>query len=298
MRNGKTLLVGDNPFHGISHLSQERATLRGNDLADPKHAAGLVGTAIDNGADGFIFSVSETTLSIVKLTCKNTERDQILLYAIAPYAFEFVRLAVIEGGILGLTKKMGRDIVLSGNIMAILYGIKGIAGTDPASLLKAYLLYEESRIKSAAGKKGKLSCIMLHEVITDMALALNMEWIFKTHIAFMLSRGIKPGFQTHNFECLVKKLGEWNIDSCKVAIAAQFNHLGFWMCPSRERCEEALKTIPETEVIAYGILASGYLKPSEAVEYVKGLPGLTGLAVGVSKEHHASESFKLIRESL
>jgi hypothetical protein len=138
MNNGRIRLVGDNPFHGISHLSQERAIARGKNLSDPKHAAGLVRTALDNGADGFMFSVSDTTLSILKLACTGREKNSVQLYAIAPYAFEFVRLAVTEGGIPGLTKKMGREILFSANFRAIAYGVKGILGTDPASLLKAY----------------------------------------------------------------------------------------------------------------------------------------------------------------
>ncbi len=298
MINKKVLLVGDNPFHGISHLSQERATSRGEDVANPKNAANLVQTALNNGADGFMFSVSDTTLSILKLVSKTKQRDPIQIYAILPYAFEFVRLAVTQGGIPGLVKKIGSEIVFSGNIRAAVYGAKGITRTDPVSLLKSYLLYEESRIRSAAGKNGNIASILLHEVVTDMALALNMEWLIRSHIDFMQSRGIKPGFQTHNFAYLVSKFENWGIDSRKVSIAAQFNSLGFWMCPSRTECEEALNRIPDTEVIAYGILASGYLKVQEAAEYVKGLPGLNGMAVGVSKEYHASETFKLIEGNL
>ncbi|MCP3684262.1 MAG: hypothetical protein GY861_16400 [bacterium] len=298
MTDKKMLLVGDNPFHGISHLSQERAASRGEDVADPKHAAVLVQTALANGADGFMFSVSDTTLSILQRASKTDQREPIQIYAILPYAFEFVRLAVTQGGIPGLVKKMGSEIVFSWNFRAALYGVKGITRTDPESLLKSYLLYEESRIRSAAGKNGTVASILLHEVVTDMALALNMEWLVRAHIDFMQSRGIKPGFQTHNFAHLVTKFETWGIDFRKVCIAAQFNSLGFWMCPSRTKCEEALKRIPDTEVIAYGILASGYLKVPEATEYVKGLPGLSGIAVGVSKEHHAHETFKLMKENL
>ncbi len=294
----KVLLVGDNPFHNISHLSQERAIARGDDISRPDYAAGLVGTALENGADGFMFSVSETTLEILKQVSKKNLNKQIQIYAIVPYAFEFVRLAVTRGGIPALTKKIGMEIVVSGNLGAMWHGAKGILGTYPSSLLKSYLAYEESRIKSAGGKQSKLASLFLHEVVTDMALALNMEWVFRTHIEFMLRRGIKPGFQTHNFACLVQKLGEWGIDSSKIAIAAQFNSLGFWMCPSREGCEEALRKVPGTEVIAYGILASGYLGVLEAVEYIRKLPELNGLAVGVSKEHHAKKTFKQISDAL
>ncbi|MCP4648058.1 MAG: hypothetical protein GY852_10075, partial [bacterium] len=156
MKNGKLLLVGDNPFHSISHLSQERAISRGKDITNPNYAAGLVTTSLENGADGFMFSVSETTLEILRQTSRRESNKQIQLYAIVPYAFEFVRLAVTRGGIPALTKKIGMEIVLSGNFGAMWYGAKGILGTDPASLLKSYLAYEESRIKSAGGRNSTL----------------------------------------------------------------------------------------------------------------------------------------------
>jgi len=65
----KILLVGDNPFHGISHLSQERARVRGDPIGHAEYDAELVMTSIENGADGFMFSVSETTLAILGKIC-------------------------------------------------------------------------------------------------------------------------------------------------------------------------------------------------------------------------------------
>ena len=60
------LLVGDNPFHGISHLSQERARARNEQISFTEFAANLVVSSIENGANGFIFSVSETTLATLE----------------------------------------------------------------------------------------------------------------------------------------------------------------------------------------------------------------------------------------
>ena len=62
------LLVGDNPFHGISHLSQERARVRPTETSSKRrtYAANLVQLSLENGADGFMFSVDEATLSIVR----------------------------------------------------------------------------------------------------------------------------------------------------------------------------------------------------------------------------------------
>ena len=96
----------------------------------------------------------------------------------------------------------------------------------------------------------------------------------------------------------MRKMEEWGIDTGKLTITAQFNSLGFGMCPSREDCEAALAKVRGTEIIAYGILASGYLGVSEAMHYIRRLPELAGITVGVSKEHHAMETFRLTRQEL
>jgi len=46
------------------------------------------------------------------------------------------------------------------------------------------------------------------------------------------------------------------------------------------------------------ILAAGYLKPPQAIRYIHSLSNLKGVVVGVSKEHHARETFKLLKERL
>jgi hypothetical protein len=291
----KLLLVGDNPFHGISHLSQERARVRGDGAAYPEYAANLLLTALDNGANGFMFSVSEMTLSILRIIHKNGRTKTIKLYAIVPYAFEYVRQAT-QIGTPGLAKKFAKQIAVSGNLRAIAFGLKGIMRMDPVALLKTYLSYEISRIKSAAGKKADLCSVLLHEVITDMALALNLDWLFKSYIKYLLKLGIKPGFNTRNFVYLLDKFREWGVDLSETIIATPFNKKGFQMNPSRRECEKALADIPELNVIAISILASGYLKPPEAIDYLATLPDVKGVAVGVSKEQHASETFNLLKK--
>lgn len=290
----KILLVGDNPFHGISHLSQEQARSRGNAMTYPEYAANLVATSLENEANGFMFSVSETTLSILEILHEKEGDKRPGLYALVPYAFEYVRLAT-QIGISGLAKKFVKQITFSGNVRAIAMGLKGVMRMDPATLLKTYLLYEISRIKSAAGKQANLESLLLHEVITDMGLALNLDWLFKSYVEFMLKLGIKPGFDTRNFAYLVNKFNEWGINFHDVIIAAPFNKVGFQMDPSKTECEKALANLDETNVIAISILAAGYLKPPEAIEYIQSLPNILGVAAGVSKVQHARETFRLFK---
>lgn len=297
-RREKALLVGDNPFHGISHLSQERSRVKGDLPTYPEHAANLVMTSLENGANGFMFSVSETTLSILRVIREREESQPLSLYAIVPYAYEYVRLANQVGGIPGLARKFAKGIAKSGNMRAVAMGLKGVITADLISLMKAYLTYEISRIKSSAGKKADLRSVLLHQAITDIALALRLDWLFKSYVDFMLKLGITPGLNTGNFAYLVNKIREWNIDLSKITIAAPFNKVGFQMTPSRRECEKALKNVPEPTTIAISILAAGYLDPLEAINYIAVLPNIRGVAVGVSKEKHARETFKLLKQKL
>lgn len=298
MGDRKTLLVGDNPFHGVSHISQERAMSRGKDLANPGHAAELVMASIENGADGFAFTTSETTLSILRVIGKQERREPLRLHALVPNVVEFTRTAAVAGGIPGLARKLATEIVISANIRAVANGVKGVATNDPAALLRGLLSYEVSRIKSAMGRGATLVSISLHELVTDMALALNADWLFRTHISFARGLGIRPGFETRNFACLTTKFEEWGIDFAGVVITAPFNSIGFQMYPSKKECEEALSRAPQAETIGFSILAAGYLSIPEAIDYVSTLPGLDGVAVGVSTMQQASETFGLLSERL
>ena len=68
------------------------------------------------------------------------------------------------------------------------------------------------------------------------------------------------------------------------------------MTPSIEECESALRIMPEPTVIAISILAAGYLSPQEAAEYVATLPNIKGVAVGISKEKYARDTFRILQK--
>lgn len=297
-KNERLLLVGDNPFHGISHLSQQRSRMRHDRSTFADQAAKLVEISHENGANGFMFSVSDLTLSILKGIDESGKIASLDLYPIVPYMYEYVRLANQLGGIPGLAKKFAKELVTSGNLKAIVYGLGAAARADITSLLKAYLTYEIWRTRSSAGKKANLCSMMLHPSLTDMALALDMDWLFEAYVDFMSSQRITPGFNTGNFVYLVNKFNEWNLDLGTIVIASSFNKVGFQMNPSRTQCEKALEILPEPIVIAISIFAAGYLEPLEAANYVATLPNIKGVAVGVSKESQAYETFKLMRTIL
>jgi hypothetical protein len=294
MPNDKILLVGDNPFHGVSHLSQNKARERTAEISNPEYCADLIKLAMENGADGFMFSVSEVTLNIIKsLSAKGISPK---LYAITPAASDYVRLAS-KLGTPGMAIHLAKQIVASGNIMAIINGCKGVLLQNPASIMKAFLYYEIYRIRGVSISHAKPYCFLLHELITEMALALNLDWLFKSYVDFMVGLKIKPGFETRNSPMLINGLIKLGVDLTKIVIVAPYNKIGFQMNPSKEECEKALVNIPDTEVIAMSVLASGYIKLPEAVEYINGISDIKGIVVGISKEQHAKD-FRTLKEAL
>jgi hypothetical protein len=164
----RLFLVGDNPFHGISHLSQERSRARGDAPTDPEYAAKLI-----------------------LILRNNRTVESLRLFAIVPYAYEYVRLAIKAGGVTGLAKKIVREIAFSKSFGTMAGGLKGVVKADLKSLVKMYLAYEVSRIRCSAGKHANLESVLLHQLVTDMCLGLNMDWLFRSHVDFMLKvRGL------------------------------------------------------------------------------------------------------------
>jgi hypothetical protein len=188
-------------------------------------------------------------------------------------------------------------MILSSNIKVVLSNIIGLIQFDPSAFLKAYVAYELARVKTAVKDKNCLKSILLQEMITDMALSLNLAQLFRSYIKFVEKSGLKPGFETRNFPYLVKKFCEWEIDFSKVTITASFNKIGFQMVPSQLECEQALDYVDGAEIIAMSVLAAGYLRPAVAIDYLTNLPGISGLVVGVSDERHAIETFRLLKQT-
>ncbi len=186
-------------------------------------------------------------------------------------------------------------MMLSGNVGAMFGGLSSVITMNPKGLMKTYLAYEISRIQSATKKKAKINSVLLHEVITDMALAMNLDWLFKSYISYLSAKGITPGFNTRNFPYLVNKFTEWQIDLEGIVIETQFNKAGFQMNPSREKCEKTLQGLNSPIVLAISVLAAGYFKPPEALDYIVSLENLKGAVVGVSKEQQARELFPLFK---
>lgn len=142
------LLVGDNPFHGVSHLSQKRARERGGRISKPTFASQVVKKALKSGTEGFMFTESDKTLSILK----RLQNQKTKLYCITPYPYDLFRTST-AGGNRAVINNVLLNIIASKSLKSIFQCLEGVSTINLESLLKSFVNAQVSKLKSTKGKK-------------------------------------------------------------------------------------------------------------------------------------------------
>jgi hypothetical protein len=285
----RNLLIGDNSFIGVSHLSQERARERIERL-DVRSIIQVIETALSSGATGYTFSTHPLNLHILE-ALRESRFDALDLYPVLPYAQGYVRLAN-ERGMRGLIDEFLSRLSLSEKLRATLQGGLSMLRSDLIGVIKAYLDVELAGYLNVKPKNARLRSVLLHEVVTDLCLGLqhiNLLDAFASHIREKYQAN--PGFVTYNLVSLVNLFRKSSLALDDVVIMTPFNGIGYQMSSTVKSCEACLSTLNGTEVIAMSIMAGGYLNLDQALDYIKTLPTLSGVALGVSSKQHAQEGF-------
>jgi hypothetical protein len=288
------LLVGDNAFIGVSHLSQARARDRLEHLAVGDMVS-VIQKAISCGASGYVFSTHPTNYEILKsMKADEGPERSFGLYPIMPYAEGYVRV-VNEKGMLGLVMEIMSRLPLPTKTKFLIQGGISAVTFDPVKMLRAYVDMELASYLQVKPDNAKIQAVVLHEVFTDLAVSFELKDLLTSFTEHVHDKyGVKPGFVTRNFAKFVDFLQDAGISWKDLTVMTPFNKIGFQMNPSREACEAKLPKLSNGEVIAMSILAAGYLQLNEAIEYVNSLPNLTGVTVGVSSQEHAEETFTIL----
>jgi hypothetical protein len=288
----KTLLIGDNTFIGVSHLSQERARDR-TDKLSVESILEVICSALSCGATGYTFSTHPANSQILDaLGTSGKVLGQFDLYPVVPYAEGYVRLAN-EKGMTGLVNEVLSRLPLSDKAKLLVEGGFSALRLDPAGMLRTYLDAELKGYLSMKPKSATLRSVLLHEVLTDLCLGFQ-----ETHLLNLFADHVRdnyhvdPGFVTYNLARFAKLFEKAGLYLKDVVIMTPFNSIGFQMSPTRASCEACLSESLGANVIAMSIMAGGYLTLDQAVDYLRTLPNLTGIAVGVSSTQHAEETFR------
>jgi hypothetical protein len=290
------LLLGDNPFTGVSHLTQEKAREEARE-ASLENKAMVFEAAVKGGATGFTFCTHESNLKL--LTYLRTHRRDLLeamnYYILLPYVQSYVRLANVGGTPFLLREKL-RSML--GNWSAILDIAVSLTSLKPQRLAGLLIKAEVSPyLDILPGKRVK--AILLHEILTDSIMAFGLTDLLASLNDYVQERiGFSFGLHTKNFGCL--SMQRFLARNCPEYIMTSMNSLGYMMAPSKTAVEEAVSSLGgKTKIIAINVLAAGAVDLGTATQYLCRFASNIWAVVSAStKPHRAHENFQKLRNSL
>ena len=285
------VLIGDNPFNLVDHLSQERA--RSRTPLNSKDVARIILCALESGASGFTFSSTKRVRDALSEMQNGDKCPGFGLYPIFPDANELARMAS-EGGLVRAATELLAGYSIVRKAGSALGAGAALLRADPEKLLKAYLSAELASLRRVAPTGTRVKAVFLHEILTELIISFRLDELFQTYTNFVRSQyDALPGVVTRNFPSFVRFANEGAFG--ELAVLTPFNKMGFQMNPSRRECEESLSGANSLHIIAMSIMAGGHLSFSDSVDYLLRLPVKVSCAVGVSTEGHAKETFSLLR---
>ena len=289
------VLLGDNQFLGADPLILDQARESLGQLG-PEEMVRVMRAAFACGAEGFVFYTHPMNLAVLKLLNDQHPESSFDMYPLFPYAREYVREATAMGTV-GMLMEHVKRLTLAGKARAVFDGGLAALTMDPYRMLKMALETEVEAFLKVAPRSARLKSILLHDVIVDLSVALDLIEIIQTYTESVADKyGVKPGLATRNFSRLVKFLEKNNMPPTEVTILAPFNSIGFQMNPSRHDCEETLAQRSRLDVIGMGLMSAGILDLENALAYIKNVKNLRSVVVGAPREDHAVRTFSALSD--
>lgn len=222
----KQVILGDNQFFGINHMSEEKARAQAIRFQDTSAIIEAIDIAYDEGIKVFMCTTHERVAEICDHVRANPDRYRdFQFYPCMPYAHKYAN-AVTEKGLVGALKSFLPE---ENAISALFGGAMSVARKDIEGL--AALLID-AEMKMFRGLQ--IPVIFLQNVVTDLLLGLGMKdalVIFAEHVKRRYQA--EPGFITMNAPRLLDVLEECGIDN--PIICSNVNKIGFRMSGGLDR---------------------------------------------------------------
>jgi hypothetical protein len=280
----KQVILGDNQFFGINHMSEEKARAQAIKFQDMSAIIEAIDIAYEEGIRVFMCTTHERVAGICDHIRANPDRYRdFQFYPCMPYAHKYAN-AVTERGLVGALKSfLPEENILS----ALIGGAMSVARKDIEGLAA---LLVDAEMKSFRGLQTPV--IFLQNVVTDLLLGLGMKdafVMFAEHVK--RQHNAEPGFITMNAPLLLDTLEECGLDN--PIICSNVNKIGFRMCGGVERYE-AIIASRRFRPIAMSVLASGAIPADEAIDYVCRQPKIESIVFGASSRQNIRQTKQLI----
>jgi hypothetical protein len=280
------LLLGDNQFFGINHMSEEKA--RAQQLRFQRLDA--VMAVLDAARDEGIHTFMCTTHDRVGEICDVVRADpaaygDMVFLPCMPYAHKYAN-AVTEDGILGTLRRFLPD---GGSLGAALRGTRQLAAKDVEGVAT---LLVDAELRMFEGLRTPV--VWMQNVVVDLLLGLGFYdafTMFADHVR--LRHGAEPGFITMNLPALLDALETAGVEN--PLVCSNINKLGFRMSGGVDAYLDALERRP-FRAVAMSVFASGAIPAEEAIEWVCALPNLESIVFGASSARNIQHTRRLVDE--
>jgi len=281
------ILLGDNSFFAVNHISEEKARAQAIRFAEDAAILKVLDDAIDTGIHTFMCTTYERIGAICSMMKEQPERyANFNFYPCMPYAHKYAN-AVTEHGILGTLKQY-----IPGNMIGTF--TKGGFAFVNKDFSKFMEILVDAEMKMFKGMNTPV--IFIQNAVVDMILGLKMHRFFADYDAYIRKKyNAEPGYITMNMPMLVDALNSVGIQN--PIICTSVNKIGFRMAGSQQLHEKYLLE-KEFRPIAMQVLAAGALKPQEAIEYLTKFPRIESVLFGASTKAHIQETKELIEQYL
>jgi hypothetical protein len=281
------IIFGDNQFFGINHMSEQASIKQAQRFKTADDIYKTLEYVNDIGIKSFMFTTHHQLEPVLEKINNNAKFNDFKLIPCMPYAHKYAN-AMVDDGIFEAINKF----VPGSKIMAGLKGVGSLISADPVPLMQ---LLVDSEMKQLKGMN--VEAVFLLNIVTDLLIGLGMHNLFLEFSNYVEKKyNVKAGFFTMNYvrlhDILVNDLGMVNPIIC-----SDVNKIGFRMNPNQDSVEAKINE-KSSQNIAMSILASGAIRPKEAVDYIGSLKGIDSVLFGASSPAHILETKELLEAIL
>lgn len=280
------ILFGDNQFFGVNHMSEEKARQQASRFQDLQAIIDVLDIVYEEGIRVFMCTTQDRMVDVCEHFRQQKHRyPGFKFYPCMPYAHKYAN-AVTEYGLLGALQ---RFLPSSSKFAAMWKGSVSVAKRDVEGIAQLLI---DSEMNMFRGLETPV--IFLQNVVCDLLLGLGYKdgfRIFADHVRRKYNA--EAGFITMNLPRLFDVLDELGLDN--PIICSNINKIGFRMCGGIDLYEKTIAT-RKFRPIAMSVLASGALRPREAIEYVARQKKIESIVFGASSRANIKQTRQLINE--
>ena len=280
------VLFGDNQFFGVNHMSEEKARLQAARFQHVQAIVDVLDAAYEEGIRVFMCTTQDRMVDVCEHFRQHRNRyPGFKFYPCMPYAHKYAS-AVTEYGLLGALQ---RFLPHSSKFAALWKGGISLAKRDVEGIAQLLIDSEMTMFRGL-----ETPVVFLQNVLTDLLLGLGYKdayRIFADHVRRKYNA--EPGFITMNLPRLLDVLDESGIKN--PIVCSNINKIGFRMCGGTDLYEKTIAS-RKFRPVAMSVLASGALRPREAIEYIAHQQNIQSIVFGASSRANIAQTKALIDE--